>query len=302
MSAAKKLCEGRVALVTGASQGGTGMALARRLAAEGAAVAITARSEAGLAECQESIEAVGGKALVLPCDLADSEGGRAELVSRASAELGPVDILVNNAAVGPYQPFDSFKIGDLRRTQEINVWAPWILAQQALPGMRERGRGWVLNMTTSVAELPPGPPFARSGPAKAGTLYGGSKAMLNRMTVGVASEVEGQGIAVNALTPQAAILTRALTLAREQGLIHPDFFEPLDTMVEAALALCTTSPDVLHARIAYSLDLLIELDRPVYDLHGEELTLGWQPADLPARLAAQRAAHISQDAGGYGLS
>lgn len=302
MSAAKKLCEGRVALVTGASQGGTGTALALRLAAEGAAVAITARSEPGLAECRESIEAIGGKALVLPCDLADPDGGRDELLARAGAELGPVDILVNNAAVGPYQPFDKFTLEDLHRTQEINVWAPWLLVQQALPGMRERGCGWVLNMTTSVAELPPGPPFARSGPAKAGTLYGGSKAMLNRMTVGVASEVEGQGIAVNALTPQAAILTRALTVAREKGLIHPDFFEPLDTMVEAALALCTASPERLHARIAYSLGLLVELGRPVYDLHGEVLTQGWQPADLPARLEAQRAAHASQDAGGYGLS
>ena len=85
MTAAKKLCEGRVALVTGASQGGTGTALALRLAAEGAAVAITARSEPGLAECRESIEAIGGKVLVLPCDLADPDGGRDELLARAGA-------------------------------------------------------------------------------------------------------------------------------------------------------------------------------------------------------------------------
>ena len=240
MTASKRLCEGRVALVTGASQGGTGTALALRLAAEGAAVAITARSEPGLAECQQTIEAIGGKTSALPCDLADPDGGRNDLLARAEAELGPVDILVNSAAEGPYQPFDSFAIEDLRHTQELNVWAPWLLIQQAIPGMRERGRGWVLNITTSVAEFPPGPPFANSGPAKAGTLYGGSKAMLNRLTVGIASEVEGQGIAVNALTPQAAILTRTLAPARDNGLIHADLFEPLDTMVEAALALCTT--------------------------------------------------------------
>ena len=302
MSASKQCCQGQVALVTGASQGGTGTALALRLAAEGAAVAITARNEPGLAECREAIEAIGGSACSLPCDLADPDGGRNDLLARAEAELGPVDILVNSAAEGPYQPFDSFALEDLRHTQELNVWAPWLLMQQAIAGMRERGRGWVLNMTTSVAELPPGPPFAKSGPAKAGTLYGGSKAMLNRLTVGIASEVEGQGIAVNALTPQAAILTRTLESARENGLIHPDLFEPLDTMVEAALALCTADPNSLHARIAYSLDLLVELGRPVYDLHGKVLTQGWQPADLPARLEAQRAAHASQDAGGYGLS
>ena len=301
MTASKRLCEGRVALVTGASQGGTGTALALRLAAEGAAVAITARSEPGLAECQQTIEAIGGKASALPCDLADPDGGRNDLLARAEAELGPVDILVNSAAEGPYQPFDSFAIEDLRHTQELNVWAPWLLIQQAIPGMRERGRGWVLNITTSVAEFPPGPPFATSGPAKAGTLYGGSKAMLNRLTVGIASEVEGQGIAVNALTPQAAILTRTLAPARDNGLIHADLFEPLDTMVEAALALCTTPPDALHARIAYSLDLLVETRRPVYDLRGEEMLTGWQPADLPERLEAQRRALSGKEAGRYGI-
>ncbi|MCH2171064.1 SDR family NAD(P)-dependent oxidoreductase [Myxococcota bacterium] len=295
-------CEGRVALVTGASQGGTGTALAIRLAAEGARVAITARSEKGLAETRQRIEALSGEAHVIACDLSDPSGGRERLIDEVENALGPVDILVNNAAVGPYQPFDTFSLRELEHTQQINVWAPWLLMQQAIGGMRERGFGWVLNMTTSVAELPPGPPFARSGPAKAGTLYGGGKAMLNRLTVGVASEVEGQGIAVNALTPQAAILTRALEAARESGAIHSQLFEPLDTMVEAALALCTTGPDELHARIAYSLELLIELDRPVYDLSGTRRLEGWQPADLPERLEEQSRALSGGKGGGYGLS
>ena len=294
-------CDGRVALVTGASQGGTGTGLAIRLAAEGARVAITARSEEGLAETQRRIEGVGGKAHAIVCDLSDPAGGRSELVAQTEAALGPVDILVNNAAIGPYQPIDTFSLEDLERTQQVNVWAPWLLIQQALPGMRERGQGWVLNMTTSVAELPPGPPFAQSGPSKAGTLYGGSKAMLNRMTIGLASEVEGQNIAVNALTPHAAILTRSLEAAHANGTIHADLFEPLDTMVEAAVALCTASPTQLHARIAYSLDLLIELQRPVYDLLGHEQLAGWQPGDLPGRLAAQRNVLDGGQGGGYGL-
>jgi NAD(P)-dependent dehydrogenase (short-subunit alcohol dehydrogenase family) len=294
-------CAGRVALVTGASKGGTGTSLAVRLAAEGASVAITARSQAGLDDCRKAIEVVGGEAVVLPCDLSDPDGGREELVARTEAALGPLDILVNNAAAGGYAPFDQFGRADFLLQQEVNVWAPWVLMQQAIPGMRERGRGWVLNMTTSVAALPQGPPFASSGPSKAGTLYGGTKAMLNRVTVGVASEVEGQGIAVNALTPQAAILTPALVPAQESGMIHPDLFEPLDTMVEAALALCTEPPEALHGRIAYSLDLLLELQRPVRGLHGESLTAGWQPADLPARLEAQRAAVSQGDGGAYGL-
>jgi len=295
------VCRGRVALVTGASKGGTGTALAVRLAAEGARVAITARDEVGLARTREQIQAVGEKPLVIACDLADPEGGREELVAQTERAFGPLDILVNNAAAGGYQPFDSFSQEDFDFAQQVNVWAPWTLMQAAVPGMRERGRGWILNMTTSVAELPVGPPFAPTGPSKAGTLYGGSKAMLNRLTVGVASELEGQGIAVNALTPQAAILTPALRPALEQGQIKEALFEPLEAMVEAAVALCTAGPEALHARIAYSLDLLLELERPVRDLAGAALVEGWQPADLPGRLAAQREAVSGGSGGGYGL-
>lgn len=294
-------CEGRVALVTGASQGGTGTALAIRLAAEGARVAITARSESGLEATRRRIEDVGDRPLVLPCDLSDPDGGRDRLVPHVEDALGPIDILVNNAAAGGYQPFESFDREQRRISAEVNVWAPWELMQAVLPGMRARNEGWILNMTTSVAELPSGPPFANSGPAKAGTLYGGTKAMLNRVSLGVAAEVEGQGIAVNALTPQAAILTPPLEIAREKGLIHPDLFEPLETMVEAAMAFCTAPPDALHARIGYSLELLLELGRPVHTLDGQALLDGWQPEDLPARLKRQRDTVQAQDGGGYGL-
>jgi len=86
-------CAGQVALVTGASKGGTGTVVAVRLAAEGAKVAITARSLDGLEETRDRIEAAGGTCLVLPADLTDPEGARTELVARTEAELGPVDIL-----------------------------------------------------------------------------------------------------------------------------------------------------------------------------------------------------------------
>ncbi len=294
-------CEGRVALITGASQGGTGTCLAVRLAAEGARVAITARSTEGLERTRKRIEAVGHTPFVIACDLSDPVGGRDRLVQKTEDELGPLDILVNNAAAGNYLPFERFERRDLEISQEVNVFGPWELMQRALPGMRKRGVGWILNMTTAVAELPEGPPFPNSGPAKAGTLYGGTKAMLNRVTRGVAAEVEGQGIAVNALTPQAAILTPQLEPALENGLIHADLFEPLETMVEAAMAFCTADPTELHARIGYSLDLLVELGRPVYGLDGTALLDGWQPADLPGRLKAQRETVQASEGGGYGL-
>ena len=278
--------EGMTALVTGASQGGTGTAIAVRLAAEGAKVAITARSVDGLEETQARIEALGGECLVLPCDLSDPGGGRGELVARTAATFGPVDILVNNAAAGGYVPFEQVSPKALELCMQVNVWAPWELMRDAVGPMRERGSGTILNLTTFAAELPPGPPFPTNKPAKAGFQYGASKAALNRLTVAAASECEGQGVAVNALAPQAAIATPALVAA---GWIDDVMFEPLDTMAEAALALCAGDPNTLTGRIDYSLQLLVELQRPVRDLHGEVLVDGWQPEDLPPRIDAMAA-------------
>lgn len=279
-------CAGRVALVTGASKGGTGTVVAVRLAAEGAKVAITARSIDGLEETRARIEGAGGTCLVLPADLTDPHGARTELVARTEAELGPVDILVNNAAMGGFKPFEEVTPAELEDRLQVNLWTPWELMKAVVPGMRQRGHGWILNLTTFCAELPPGPPFPTNRPSKAGFSYGATKAALNRLTVSVASECEGQGIAVNALTPQAAIATPALVAA---GWIDDVMYEPLETMAEAALALCSADPHVLTGRIAYSLQLLVELNRPVRTLDGAELVDGWQPADLGAVIAREEA-------------
>jgi len=281
-------CEGMVALVTGASQGGTGRSVAIRFAAEGANVAITARSEEGLAETLSRIEEVGGKGLVLPCDLGDPHGGRAELVERTEAAFGPIDILVNNAVAHALKPVDEWSIEELEQYAHVNLWAPWLHMSQVLPGMRERGRGWILNLTSFSGELPPGPPFAFK--AKDGSsMYGATKAALNRLTVAAAGENEGTGVAVNALTPQCAISTPRVQAG---GLVAgAELFEPVETMAEAALALCTGDPAVLTGRIAFSLQLLLEQGRPVYDLHGKDLVEGWQPADLVGVIRAQMKFH-----------
>jgi NAD(P)-dependent dehydrogenase (short-subunit alcohol dehydrogenase family) len=279
-------CTGRVALVTGASQGGTGTAIAIRLASEGAKVAITARGTEGLEATRHRIEAIGGEALVLPCDLSVPTGGRQTLVAKVEDRLGPLDILVNNAASGGYVPFETTTAEDLERCFQVNLWAPWDLMRSVIGGMRQRGQGWILNLTSFAAELPPGPPFPNNKPAKAGFQYGASKAALNRLTVTAASECEGQGVSVNCLSPQAAVATPNLVAA---GWIDETMFEPLETMAEAALALCSGDAGVMTGRLAYSLQLLLELGRPVFDLHGEHLVDGWQPQDLPNVIARQEA-------------
>jgi NAD(P)-dependent dehydrogenase (short-subunit alcohol dehydrogenase family) len=288
--------EGRVALVTGASQGGTGRSVAIRFAAEGAKVAITARNEEGLRETLAAIEDVGSTGLALPADLGDPDGARTTLVDATEAELGPVDILVNNAMAPIFKPAEQWTLAEMDAVQQVNVWTPWLLMARVLPGMRVRGRGWILNITSSAAELPAGPPYGLLGNAGyAG--YATTKAALNRLTIAVAGECEGQGIAVNALTPQASIATPVIVASGAiEALVGGDpswVFEPVDTMAEAALALCSGDPDILTGRIAYSLQLLVELDRPAFDLRGEELVADFQPADLPARIRRQMEFHRS---------
>ena len=118
---AERAIDGKVALVTGASKGGTGTAIAIRLAAEGARVAITARDEQGLAATKDRIESSGGECLVLPSDLSDPTGARTELVPKTEEAFGPIDYLVNNAAFGGYHPFEEVTPKQLELSLQVNL-------------------------------------------------------------------------------------------------------------------------------------------------------------------------------------
>jgi NAD(P)-dependent dehydrogenase (short-subunit alcohol dehydrogenase family) len=285
--------EGKVAIVTGASKGGIGTAIAERFGAAGAKVAVAARTRSGLEEALELVENAGSSGVIYVVDLSRPDGGRDRLVADVERDLGPVDVLVNNSALGGYRPFEEWTLAQLQKVQEVNNWSAWLLAQHALPGMRARGYGAVLNISSASAELPEGPPFPHTAPARAGSAYGSTKAMLNRWTVSLAVETHGQGIQVNALSPQRAAATASLV---GNAWFPEIYFEPLDTMAEAALALVAGDPSALTGRVAYSLALLAELQRPVYDLRGRDLVEGWQPADLPAIIAAQDAEAARRDA------
>ena len=283
-------CEGRVALVTGASRG-IGEGAARRLAAEGAAVAAVARTRAdgdhrlpgSLERLVADIAEMGGRAVGIPADLSDPSLDRSNVVAQAEETLGgKVDILINNAARAFYQPFAELTEKRWRIAYELNVWAPWDLARLVLPGMRELGRGAIVNVSSGVAEPPSLPPNRASGPTMTGCLYGSTKAALNRWTVGLAAETWDDGITVNAVSPEAAVMTPG---AGDYVNLPPESLEPMETMCEAILALGTAKPQELTGRITYSLSLICELNRPVCTLDGTELHLGWQPDDIdPNRL------------------
>ncbi len=236
---------GRRALVTGASRG-IGAAIAQRLAAEGAAVAIAARTAAPRDEIAGSLEETaavlgrfGNRVATLVVDLA-SPDARADLVARAAAALGgPVDVLVNNAAASIHGPLLTYPSKRRAITWQLNVEAPLDLAQQAVPAMRETGEGWVVNLTSGSARHEPGPPFRDALPTG---YYGASKAALDRLTNALALETHGTGVRVNAIRPRAAVRSEGADAILGSDF-DPSRFEPMESMVEAAVALCACDPD-----------------------------------------------------------
>jgi citronellol/citronellal dehydrogenase len=269
--------DGRVALVTGASRG-IGAGIAQRFAAEGATVAVTARTldaEPGaplagsLRETVATIEAAGGRALAVQSDLADADD-RGRVVPQVTAELGAIDVLVNNAAAAFYLPTAEIPLRRRRLTFELNVHAPIDLAQAVLPAMRANGAGWIVNISSATSRPPKGPPFDPG--FKLGftsTVYGASKAALERLTTGLAAEVYADGVAVNSLAPVAAVRTPgADALVGDVLDANPEIVEPLELFVEAALALAVADPQSLTGRICYSRPLLDELGLDYRELDG----------------------------------
>ena len=249
-------CGGKVALITGASRG-IGKALAIRLASEGASLGLVSRSldtetfGSSMRDTLEQLDAIGARAVPVAADLGDPTQSREAIVDAVEAELGPVDILVNNAMSSPYKFFAEFTDDEIRFAQEVNVWAPWQLTRRVLPGMRERGEGWILNMSSGSAEIPGGPPYSELVGLR-GTVYGGTKAMLNRWTVSLALELMGSGVAANTLAPQRSTATEAVSMFVEKGRLRAEDMEPIETMVEAALALCVCDPAELTGRATAS--------------------------------------------------
>jgi citronellol/citronellal dehydrogenase len=295
-------CTGRVAIITGASRG-IGQAIAIRLAAEGAKVALLGRDETRrnkelsgtLDEGLEAIRRLGGAAIAIKCDIGDPDYNNGEIIRQVAAAFGETpDILVHSAAATrEFGPAGNIAFAQtprefFMRTVEVNVWALWELAKQVIPGMRKRGAGWILAITSSQAGPQPRPdgralPLDRLGGA---CIYGGTKAFLDRICTGAARELYQDNIAVNNLANTGAIAT-PLSLTIAKGT------EPMEAFVEAALALVTGDPKLLTSRIAHSLPLLYELKRPVYTLDGKHLFKEWQPdQDDPRRFMKGYLSHL----------
>ena len=282
---------GRTAIVTGASRG-LGRAIAEAFAREGAAVAVVARTEqqwdprlpGTVHEVAAGITHAGGRALAVPADLSRPEDVE-RIAEITRAELGPVDLLVNNAALtvpgrppasgraaryasggvggqadaaAPGRPptsvrssFLDFPLKGFRTHFEIGLFASYRLMQLVLPDMIAAGHGAIVNISSVAGFLPGEGPYKH--PGSPGPLaYGGNKAALHHLTQAVAAEMQAHGIAVNVLSPSEPVLTPGNLVAasgEEQWAGAGDFAE-----ATVRVALC--DPLAVNGRLLWSGDVL----------------------------------------------
>jgi NAD(P)-dependent dehydrogenase (short-subunit alcohol dehydrogenase family) len=182
---------GRVALVTGAAGSGIGKATAFRLARDGASVVLTdAHPDRALRSADELRDQVSTPVLALALDVGD-RAAVAAAFAHATQEMGPIDILINNAAINQVQPAHKMALEDWDRTIAVDLTGPFQLMQLALPGMMEAGKGSIVNVTSTAAYTSP----------VGETPYAASKAALHSLTRTIAAEVGEFGVRVNSVAP-----------------------------------------------------------------------------------------------------
>jgi 3-oxoacyl-[acyl-carrier protein] reductase len=258
-----KALSSRVALVTGGRRG-IGAAIARRLAAAGASVVLAAQTaeDDGLQATMDAITAAGGRVASTIFDLADGEA-RVGAVERAAAAFGPIDILVNNAAMNNYAPPSAMDLVYRRLMFEVNTHGPIDLVQQALPHMKAQGWGRIVNITSASrgqAELP------HSQSHDAIVVYGASKLALERFTTGLAAELSGTGITANSYYPTAVCVTGANSEAALTALRkNPQIAEGVEMMAEAAMLLMQSG---MTGVAMPSREVLFLMQSPLHALDG----------------------------------
>jgi citronellol/citronellal dehydrogenase len=264
--------DGRIAIVTGASRG-IGAEIAALFAREGARVVCAARTlnegdhrllAGSLSATVGKIKDAAGEAIAVAVDVSSQEDCQ-KLLKTAEDTFGTVDILVNDAALTYYRPIIDYNVRQWIRAFAVNVHGPFMLSQLVLPGMIRLGRGAIVNISSGSAIGPGRAPFKNARPVNGGTMYGATKAALERFTQGLAQEVATHNIAVTALSPSQVVATPGTVYHRIVSGMDDPRAEPPAYMARAALVLASEPSERVNGRVTYSQQILAEyrlLDRP----------------------------------------
>jgi len=257
--------DGKVVVVTGASRG-IGAEIARLFAAEGGRVLCAARTlregdhqlAGSLETTVAAIRQAGGEARAITVNIADPAECE-ELVRAAEESYGPVDVLVNNAALTYYLPVKDFPLNKWLRSWAVNFHAPFVLSQLALAAMIPRRSGAIVNISSGAAIGPGRGPYRDpAAGGRGGTCYGAEKAALERFTQGLAAEVYPYGISVTCVSPSQIVPTPGTVYHRLVKSIDDPRGEPPELMAKAALLLATEPLDRVTGRVTYSQQILKE--------------------------------------------
>ena len=256
---------GKVAIVTGSSRG-IGKAAALGLAEKGAKVVVAARSETERPELPgtihstvDEIEALGGTALAVRCNLREEEDIYT-LVQRTIDAFGRVDVLVNNAGIGSYRPFLETTVKQWDLIMDIDLRAPFVCCKAVAPIMVDQGSGSIINVSSHAATNIFSSTMAADpdvGITVVGQAYGAAKAGLERFTWGLAAELGPHNIAVNVLKPLRPVLTEGFQAQRPDA----DFstWATPESMVKAVIYLAQQDAHGLTGTIVTAEELVTRL-------------------------------------------
>ena len=255
--------DGKVTVITGASRG-IGAEIARVFAAEGGKVACAARTlregehplEGSLETTVGEIRTAGGEATPVAANISEAADCE-KLIQAARETYGPIDVLVNNAALTYFLPVKDYPLNKWMRSWAVNLHAPFILSRLVLEDMVARRSGAIVNISSGAAIGPGRGPYPQPEMV-GGTCYGAEKAALERFTQGLAQEVYQYGVSVACVSPSQVVPTPGTVHHRlVTGLDDPSG-EPPELMAKAALLLATEPLDKVTGLVTYSQLLLKE--------------------------------------------
>lgn len=242
---------GKVAFVAGASRG-IGATVAAALAAEGAAVAVAARTEqegrlpGTIHSVADGIVAAGGAARPVPCDVTSEESVNAA-VAQTVAEFGGIDILVANAGVLWLGPIESTPLKRWKLCLDVNLTGVFLVTKAVIPHVRERGGGSLVAVTTTGVAMTD----------KGANAYWVSKAAVERLYMGLAADLKPDNVAVNCLSPSRVVLTEGW-LAGGGAEIPSEMVEPPEAMARAVVLLACQDAGGITGTVQRSEQLLAQ--------------------------------------------